>query len=129
VKVGSLILAPGYDVYDAHLSQEYGLGRYANVVNALQFERILSASGPTMGHVERPSDKRAPRRIAFLQCVGSRDQNHAYCSAVCCMYATKEAIIAREHDREIEPTIFFIDIRAYGKGFDAYFERARKEQA
>ena len=128
VKVGSLILAPGYDVYDAHLSQEYGLGRYANVVNALQFERILSASGPTMGHVERPSDKRAPRRIAFLQCVGSRDQNHAYCSAVCCMYATKEAIIAREHDREIEPTIFFIDIRAYGKGFDAYFERARKEQ-
>ncbi len=127
VKVGSLILAPGFDIYDAHLSQEYGLGRYANVVNALQFERILSASGPTMGHVERPSDRRAPHKIAFLQCVGSRDRDHPYCSAVCCMYATKEAIIAREHDRGIEPTIFFIDIRAYGKGFDAYFERARKE--
>ena len=70
---------------------------------------------------------RLPRKIAFLQCVGSRDQNHPYCSAVCCMYATKEAIIAREHEKEIQPTIFFIDIRAYGKGFDAYYERARKE--
>ena len=127
VQVGSVILAPGYDVYDAIASEEYGLGRYPNVVNALQFERILSASGPTMGHVERPSDHRPPRKIAFLQCVGSRDHNHPYCSGVCCMYATKEAIIAREHDRAIEPTIFFIDMRAYGKGFDAYFERARHE--
>ena len=127
VQVGSVILAPGYDVYDAVASEEYGLGRYPNVVNALQFERILSASGPTMGHVERPSDRLAPRKIAFLQCVGSRDHNHPYCSGVCCMYATKEAIIAREHDRAIEPTIFFIDMRAYGKGFDAYFERARHE--
>ena len=127
VKVGSLILAPGYEVYDARGSQEYGLGRYPNVVNALQFERILSASGPTLGHVQRPSDSKVPHRIAFLQCVGSRDQNHPYCSAVCCMYATKEAIIAKEHEKEIEPTIFFIDIRAYGKGFDAYYERAKKE--
>jgi heterodisulfide reductase subunit A-like polyferredoxin len=127
VQVGSLILAPGFQVYNAHLSQEYGLGRYPNVLNALQFERLLSASGPTMGHVERPSDSRVPRKIAFLQCVGSRDQNHPYCSAVCCMYATKEAIIAKEHVREIEPTIFFIDMRAYGKGFDAYYERAQKE--
>jgi heterodisulfide reductase subunit A-like polyferredoxin len=127
VRVGSIVLSPGFEVYDAVQSQEYGLGRYANVVNALQFERILSASGPTMGHVERPSDKKTPTRIAFLQCVGSRDSNHPYCSAVCCMYATKEAIIAREHERQIEPTIFFIDMRAYGKGFDAYFERARKE--
>jgi heterodisulfide reductase subunit A-like polyferredoxin len=127
VRVGSIILAPGYDVYDAIRSAEYGLGRYPNVVNSLQFERILSASGPTMGHVERPSDHRPPRKIAFIQCVGSRDRNHPYCSGVCCMYATKEAIIAREHDRAIEPTIFFIDMRAYGKGFDAYFERARHE--
>jgi heterodisulfide reductase subunit A-like polyferredoxin len=127
VKVGSLILSPGYEVYNARLSQEYGLGRYPNVLNALQFERVLSASGPTMGHVQRPSDARIPRKIAFLQCVGSRDQNHPYCSAVCCMYATKEAIIAREHEKEVEPTIFFIDIRAYGKGFDTYYERARKE--
>ncbi|KPK92290.1 MAG: hypothetical protein AMJ94_05395 [Deltaproteobacteria bacterium SM23_61] len=127
VRVGSIILAPGYEVYNARLSQEYGLGRYPNVLNALQFERILSASGPTLGHVQRPSDGKAPRKIAFLQCVGSRDQNHPYCSAVCCMYATKEAIIAKEHEKEVEPTIFFIDIRAYGKGFDAYYERARKE--
>ena len=127
VIVGSIILSPGYEVYNARLSQEYGLGRYPNVLNALQFERILSASGPTMGHVQRPSDGRVPRKIAFLQCVGSRDQNHPYCSAVCCMYATKEAIIAKEHEKEVEPTIFFIDIRAYGKGFDAYYERARKE--
>ncbi len=127
VKVGSVILAPGYEVYNARLSQEYGLGRYPNVLNALQFERILSASGPTLGHVQRPSDRKVPKKIAFLQCVGSRDQNHPYCSAVCCMYATKEAIIAKEHEKEVEPTIFFIDIRAYGKGFDAYYERAKKE--
>ena len=127
IHVGSLILAPGYDIYNARLSQEYGLGRYPNVVNALQFERILSASGPTMGHVNRPSDGKVPRKIAFIQCVGSRDQEHPYCSAVCCMYATKEAIIAKEHEKELQPTIFFIDIRAYGKGFDSYYERARKE--
>jgi heterodisulfide reductase subunit A-like polyferredoxin len=127
VQVGSIILSPGYEVYNARLSQEYGLGRYPNVLNALQFERILSASGPTMGHVKRPSDSQLPRKIAFLQCVGSRDQNHPYCSAVCCMYATKEAIIAKEHEKEIQPTIFFIDIRAYGKGFDSYYERAKKE--
>ncbi|HWU40315.1 MAG TPA: FAD-dependent oxidoreductase, partial [Candidatus Acidoferrum sp.] len=104
-----------------------GLGRYPNVLNALQFERILSASGPTLGHVQRPSDGKVPKKIAFLQCVGSRDQNHPYCSSVCCMYATKEAIIAKEHEKEVEPTIFFIDMRAYGKGFDTYYERARKE--
>ena len=129
VRVGSIILSPGFEIYDAVLSQEYGLGRYPNVVNALQFERILSASGPTMGHVERPSDRKAPKKIAFLQCVGSRDAKHPYCSAVCCMYATKEAIIAKEHAKEIEPTIFFIDMRAYGKGFDAYFERAEASTA
>jgi heterodisulfide reductase subunit A-like polyferredoxin len=127
VQVGSIILSPGYQVYNARLSQEYGLGRYPNVLNALQLERILSASGPTLGHVQRPSDGRVPKKVAFLQCVGSRDQSHPYCSAVCCMYATKEAIIAKEHEKEVEPTIFFIDIRAYGKGFDAYYERARKE--
>ncbi len=127
IRVGSIVLAPGYEVYNARLSQEYGLGRYPNVLNALQFERILSASGPTMGHVQRPSDGKVPKKIAFLQCVGSRDQNHPYCSSVCCMYATKEAIIAKEHEKEVEPTIFFIDMRAYGKGFDTYYERARRE--
>jgi heterodisulfide reductase subunit A-like polyferredoxin len=127
LEVGSVILAPGYEVYDAATSEEYGYGRYSNVLNAIQFERILSASGPTGGHVERPSDQKPPRKIAFLQCVGSRDRHHSYCSGVCCMYAIKQSIVAIEHDRSIEPTIFFIDVRAYGKGFDSYYERAKKE--
>ena len=97
INVGAVILAPGYEIYNAQLSQEYGLGRYPNVVTSLQYERLLSASGPTSGHVRRPSDGQAPRKIAFLQCVGSRDQTHDYCSSVCCMYAAKEAIMTIEH--------------------------------
>jgi len=99
IQIGSLILAPGYQAYNAELSEEYGFGRYPNVITALQLERFLSASGPTRGHIRRPSDHRTPRRIAFLQCVGSRDQSHDYCSSVCCMYATKEAVISRERKR------------------------------
>ena len=125
IHVGAVILAPGYQVYHAELSEEFGYGRYPNVVTALQFERLLSASGPTLGHVQRPSDGRAPRRVAFLQCVGSRDQSHDYCSAVCCMYATKEAMIAKEHDPELEAHIFMMDMRAFSKGYWGYFERAR----
>ena len=127
LKVGAVILAPGYRPYDAHLSAEYGLGRYPNVVTSLQFERLVCASGPTAGHVLRPSDQKEPRRIAFLQCVGSRDRNHNYCSAVCCMYATKEAILAREHMPDVECKIFIIDKRAFGKGFDDYTARAQKD--
>ncbi|GAB4575407.1 MAG: FAD-dependent oxidoreductase [Anaerolineae bacterium] len=127
VKVGAVILAPGYQAYRAEYSEEYGLGRYPNVVTALQFERLLSASGPTMGHVQRPSDGEKPRRIAFLQCVGSRDQTHDYCSAVCCMYATKEAVIAREHDPDLDVHVFMMDMRAYAKGYQGYFERARSQ--
>ncbi len=125
VKVGAVILAPGFQVYNAALSKEYGFGRYPNVVTALQFERLLSASGPTMGHVLRPSDQKEPRRIAFLQCVGSRDQSHDYCSAVCCMYATKEAVIAKEHHPELDVHVFMMDMRAFSKGYWSYFERAR----
>jgi heterodisulfide reductase subunit A-like polyferredoxin len=125
VRVGAVILAPGYQVYRAELSEEYGLGRYPNVITALQFERLLSASGPTMGHIQRPSDGRAPRRIAFLQCVGSRDQSHDYCSAVCCMYATKEAIMAKEHEPGLDVHVFMMDMRAFSKGYWGYFERAR----
>lgn len=125
VRVGAVILAPGYQVYRAELSEEYGLGRYPNVVTALQFERLLSASGPTMGHIQRPSDGRTPRRIAFLQCVGSRDQNHDYCSAVCCMYATKEAVMAKEHEPDLDVHVFMMDMRAFSKGYWGYFERAR----
>ncbi len=127
LKVGAVILAPGYKPYDASLAGEYGFGRYPNVVTSLQFERLVCASGPTSGHVLRPSDQKEPKRIAFLQCVGSRDRNHNYCSAVCCMYATKEAILAREHMPDVECKIFIIDKRAFGKGFDDYTERAQKE--
>jgi heterodisulfide reductase subunit A-like polyferredoxin len=125
-QVGAIILAPGYQVYQAELSEEYGFGRYPNVIHALQFERMLSASGPTMGAIQRPSDGKKPRRIAFLQCVGSRDTSHDYCSAVCCMYASKEAVIAKEHEPELEIRVFLMDMRAFSKGYWSYFERAQK---
>jgi heterodisulfide reductase subunit A-like polyferredoxin len=127
IRVGAVILAPGYQVYRAELSEEYGWGRYPNVVSALQFERLLSASGPTLGHVKRPSDGRVPKKIAFLQCVGSRDQSHAYCSAVCCMYAAKEAIMAIEHEPGTEVHVFMMDMRAFSKGYEAYYRRAREK--
>ncbi|MBC7250043.1 MAG: FAD-dependent oxidoreductase [Anaerolineae bacterium] len=127
LQVGAVILAPGYQVYNAALSPELGYGRYANVVTSIEFERLLSASGPTGGHIIRPSDHKEPRRIAWLQCVGSRDQEHDYCSSVCCMYATKEAMLAVEHVPGLECHIFQMDMRAFGKGFDSYFERARQK--
>ncbi len=127
IQVGAVILAPGYEIYDARLAQEYGLGRYANVVTALQYERLLSASGPTRGHVKRPSDSRTPKKIAFLQCIGSRDQQHDYCSSVCCMYAAKEAIMTKEHDRDADVHIFFMDTRAFSKGYEEYYQRAQKK--
>ncbi len=128
LEVGAVIVAPGFDPYDARRVGEYGFGRYANVLTGPQFERLLSASGPTSGKVLRPSDGKAPKKIAFIQCVGSRDLRHQrYCSAVCCMYTTKEAIVAKEHDHQIEPTIFYIDLRAYGKGFENLVKRARAE--
>jgi len=133
IEVGAVILAPGYQVYRAELSEEYGLGRYPNVVTSLQFERLLSASGPTRGQVKRPSDGASPKRIAFLQCVGSRDQSHDYCSSVCCMYAAKEAIMALEHakveghDGQVQCQVFFMDTRAFSKGYEEYYRRAEKK--
>jgi len=129
IEVGSIILAPGYEVFDAHLRPEFGYGAYPNVVTSIEFERLLSATGPHRGHLLRPSDGTIPERIAFIQCVGSRDTNcgNDYCSSICCMYAIKEAIIAKEHVHFVKPTIFYMDIRAYGKGFDAYYERAKSE--
>jgi heterodisulfide reductase subunit A-like polyferredoxin len=125
IPVGAAILAPGFEPYRAELSEEFGLGRYPNVVTSLQFERLLSASGPTTGQVKRPSDGRTPKKIAFLQCVGSRDQSHDYCSAVCCMYGTKQAIMAIEHEPETEARVFMMDVRAFSKGYEAYYQRAR----
>ncbi|MCX8022442.1 MAG: FAD-dependent oxidoreductase [Syntrophorhabdaceae bacterium] len=127
VNVGSIIIAGGFDPFDATKKPELGYGIYKNVVTSIEFERILSATGPTGSAVMRPSDGRIPKKIAFLQCVGSRDKVNEYCSSVCCMYATKEAVIAKEHQHDIEPTIFYMDVRAFGKGFDQYYERAKNE--
>jgi heterodisulfide reductase subunit A-like polyferredoxin len=130
-QVGSIILSPGFDEYDASRLGAYGYGRFPNVISSIQFERILSASGPFQGNLLRPFDRKAPKKVAWIQCAGSRDMTknggNEYCSSVCCMYAIKEAVIAKEHHHEVEPTIFYMDIRAYGKDFDAYYERAKKE--
>jgi len=127
--VGSIILAPGFEEFDPRLKGEYGYGHYSNVVSSIEFERILSASGPYGGLVLRPSDGKVPRKVAFIQCVGSRDAKLGanYCSSACCMYAIKEAIIAKEHNPYLQCTIFFMDVRAYGKEFDAYYNRAEEE--
>ncbi|WP_366921913.1 FAD-dependent oxidoreductase [Metallumcola ferriviriculae] len=127
--VGSMILVPGYDLFDAEKTGEYGYGVYDNVITSLEFERLLSSTGPSKGHVERPADGKAPGKTAFIQCVGSRDcarDGGEYCSSICCMYSTKEAIIAKEHDKNIEPTIFYLDMRSYGKNFDKYVDSAKE---
>jgi len=130
LRVGAVVLSPGYEMYDARLNVEYGYRRYPNVVTSLEFERILSASGPYKGQLFRPSDRDIPQRIAFIQCVGSRDLTYGkgYCSSVCCTYAIKEAIIAKEHSPlPLETTIFLMDLRTYGKDFDRYYNRAKEE--
>ncbi len=129
LRVGAIILSPGLDRYDPKIRGELGYGRWPNVLTSVQFERILSASGPYGGKVTRPSDGAHPEKIAWIQCVGSRDFNQAnpWCSSVCCMYATKQAVIAREHDRKIQPTLFYMDMRAFGKEFDRYVDRAKND--
>jgi heterodisulfide reductase subunit A len=130
LRVGSIILAPGFEAFDARLKSEYGYGRFPNVVTSIEFERILSVSGPYGGLVLRPSDGEIPKRIAFIQCVGSRDYQlgNNYCSAACCMYGMKEAVIAKEHSpTKLDATIFYMDMRSYGKEFDAYRNRAEEE--
>ena len=129
LKVGSVILAPGFKAFDPVKLTEYGYGRYPNVVSSMEFERILSATGPYRGVVMKPSDGDLPKKVAFLQCVGSRDQRvgNPYCSGVCCMYAIKEAVIAQEHNPGLEASIFFMDMRAFGKEFDDYYTRAEDE--
>jgi heterodisulfide reductase subunit A len=129
INVGSIILSPGFDEFDARLKAEYGYGVYQNVVSSIEFERMLSATGPYFGTVMRPSDGDIPEKIAFIQCVGSRDEQvgNEYCSGVCCMYSIKEAIIAKEHGGNIKPSIFFMDMRAFGKEFEEYYNRAQNE--
>ena len=126
--VGALILSPGYEAESGSLRGEYGYGIYENVMTSLEYERLLSSTGPTQGHVLRPSDRKAPQKVAFIQCVGSRTCNKGteYCSSICCMFSTKEAIISREHDANIQPAIFYLDMRSYGKNFDKYVKSAKK---
>jgi heterodisulfide reductase subunit A-like polyferredoxin len=131
LNVGSIIMAPGYRPFDPSRFETYNYAQHPNVMTSLEFERILSASGPTMGHLERVSDGKEPKKIAWLQCVGSRDINHcdhSYCSSVCCMYAIKEAVIAKEHaGDDLDCAIFFMDIRTHGKDFERYYDDAREK--
>ncbi len=124
VEVGAVVMATGFDLHDPGDKGEYGYQRYPNVLSALEYERMLSASGPTIGSVQRRSDGAHPKKIAFIQCVGSRDQEHEYCSSVCCMFANKQAMLTIDHEPDCEPTVFLMDMRAQGKGFDAFYQRA-----
>jgi len=133
LQVGAVILSAGTEVYDPSVFSEfYQYGRNPNVLTSLEFERILSASGPTMGHLVRPSDQKEPQKIAWLQCVGSRDTNrcgNGYCSSVCCMYAIKDAMIAKEHaGGKLDCAVFFMDIRTFGKDYEKYYLRAKDRE-
>lgn len=128
VEVGAIILALGFQVYKAGELEELGFGRYANVLQAMQYERLASRSGPTEGIIQRPSDHKKPRSILWLQCVGSRDQQNTYCSSICCMYATKEAILAKQRlGKDVDCSVFIMDERAFNKEYSRYFRRARNE--
>ncbi len=129
ISVGAIIVATGFDPFDPSDRPEYGYGKYPNVITSLELERLLSASGPTGGEVVRPSDGKHPKRIAFIQCVGSRDEKtgNMFCSRVCCMYSTKHTILIKDHWPDTECYIFYMDLRAYGKMFEEFYRRARDE--
>jgi len=131
IQTGAIIISPGCEVFDPKAYDVYGYQRSPNIVTSLEFERMLSASGPLGGHLIRSSDKKEPQKIAWIQCVGSRDLHEgakAFCSAVCCTYAIKEAIVAKEHSKKpLDTAIFYIDLRTYGKDFERYYNRAREE--
>ena len=133
IDVGSIVLCPGNETYDPSvLEDQYKYNSSLNVVTSAEFERILSASGPTLGHLVRPSDEKEPKKIAWLQCIGSRDTNRCgneYCSSVCCMYAIKESMIAKEHsEEELDCVVFNMDIRTFGKDYEKYYNRAKDEE-
>ncbi len=126
--VGAIIVATGFDPYDPSGIPQYGYKRYRNVIVSLEYERLICASGPTGGHLLRPSDNKPAEKIAFVQCVGSRDlKNNRYCSSVCCMHATKEAMLAYEHDPKVKSYVVYMDLRAAGKGFQEYIARGERE--
>jgi len=129
--VGSIILACGFKSFDPSRYETYSYANLPNVLTSIEFERILSATGPFMGHLVRPSDEKEPQKIAWFQCIGSRDMNlcdNEYCSSVCCMYAVKQTIIAREHSsKPIDCAVFYMDMRTHGKDFDRYYEKAKED--
>lgn len=130
LEVGAVVLALGFDTFDPEIKPAYGYGRFPDVLTSIEFERILSATGPSEGHVRRPSDGKEPKKIAWIQCVGSRDPaiGRGYCSSVCCMYAIKEAMLAKEHATdELDTAIFYIDVRSHGKDFEKFYNRAKEE--
>ena len=129
IHTGSIILAPGFAAFDPAKHPAYQYRKHPNVLTSLEFERVLSATGPYQGHLRRPSDERTPKKIAWLQCIGSRELHacdHPYCSSVCCMYAVKQAIVAKEHaGGDLDCAVFYLDMRTHGKDFDTYFEDAK----
>ena len=130
LQVGSIILSAGFKIFDPRGIHTWGYGVFPNVITSVELERYLSISGPTQGRLIRPSDGREVKKMAFLQCVGSRDYNkssHGYCSSVCCMYAIKEALIAMDHVKDLEISIFYMDLRTHGKDFERYYQRAQSK--
>ena len=129
--VGTIIVATGVDVFDPVALSEYGYMKYPNVITSMEFERIINAGGPTGGHLVRPSDMTLPKSVAFIQCIGSRSlsdkKGHAYCSNVCCMNTIKDCLLIKEHWPEVKLYVFYMDIRAFGKGFEDLYRRAKKE--
>jgi len=126
IKVGAVVLSPGYEVFDPKVQGDYGYGQIENVVTSLDFERLLCATGPHEGEILRPSDKKHPHKIAWIHCVGSRQVRegaNSYCSAVCCTYIQKQVILAKDHDAETQATVFHNDIRSYGKDFERFYQR------
>jgi heterodisulfide reductase subunit A len=130
VKVGAIILSPGLEPFDPKVGDGYGYGKMQNVVTSMDYERLMCATGPYEGEILRASDKKQPHKIAWIQCVGSRQVNppggKSYCSAVCCTYTQKQVILTKEHDAEAECTIFHNDIRSYGKDFERFYQRTEK---
>jgi heterodisulfide reductase subunit A len=129
LNVGAVILTPGFEPFDASQKTEFGYGVHENVLTSIQFERMLSLTSPSQGLPVRPSDGQSPGRIAFIQCVGSRDIScdRGYCSSICCMYATKQAMLAKEHFPDADITVFHMDVRTFGKDFERYYESAQQE--
>jgi len=128
LEVGTIIVATGADVYDPASLLNYGYGRSQNVVTSLEFERLINAGGPSGGNLLRPSDMKAPKSVAFIQCIGSRSQKaHLYCSNVCCMNTIKDSLLIKEHWPDVKVTVFYVDIRAFGKGFEDLYRRAKEE--